>query len=121
PQSEVRRSPRNMHGCGSSLEIFRRLNLRLAKYEIRQRVAQTVDDGDVASRQFPVDDCGPDGARKRNVSRHETLDAAAAAVDEYQVDIQSVLFKESCVLGHPIRGGRGGGNRILRRGGSSLR
>ena len=98
-----------MHRGGPALEIFRRLNLRLAKYIIGQRVDQTVDDGDVPAGQLAVDDCGPDGAGKGNVTRHETLDAAAAAVDENQVDIQTMLFKESCVLGHPIRGGRGRG------------
>src|SRR5262249_56044372 len=38
PQSEVRRSPRYMHGCGSPFEIFRRLNLALAKHVIIQRL-----------------------------------------------------------------------------------
>src|SRR4030095_3386202 len=97
-----------MHSGGSSFEIFRELNLRLAKYEIRQRVDQTVDDGDIPASQFAVDDRGADGARKRNVPRHEALDAAAAAVDENQVNIQTMLFKESCVLGYPVRGSRGG-------------
>src|SRR5262249_60356300 len=56
PQSEVRRSSRYMHGCGSPFEIFRRFNLGLAKHVIRQRVGQAVDDGDVPARQFAVDD-----------------------------------------------------------------
>src|SRR5215475_6000699 len=64
PQSEVRRGTRYMHGCRSSFEIFRRFNLRLAKYEIRQRVDQAVDDGDIPARQFAVDDRGPYAARE---------------------------------------------------------
>src|SRR5712691_2961995 len=101
PQSEVRRGPRNMHGSGSPFEIFRRLNLGLAKDVIRQRVAQAVDDGNVPACQFAVDNRGADSTRKRNAPRYESLDAAAAAVDENQIDIQTMLFEESCILGHP--------------------
>jgi hypothetical protein len=44
-----------MHGCGSPFEIFRRLDVGLAKYVVRQSVGQAVDDRDISARQFAVD------------------------------------------------------------------
>src|SRR5262245_11118371 len=49
----------------------------------------------------------PTALVKGTPPRYESLDATGTAVYKNQIDIQTMLFKESCILGHPVRGSRG--------------